>query len=208
MKLRLDKIQRDFLWGGGSLERKPHLVKWATICLERLKGSLGVKNLSILNKALLSKWSWWYVKEKEAWWVEVIRRKYGEDEGGWSSRFTWESYGVGLWKSLRRWSVLVSNHLSFVVGDGKRMKFWEDSWCGDTSLIDAYHSLFTIACAKNAWVGDVWSAEMGRDCWNPTFVRPFNDWELDDVESLFCRIGGRRVIEGVEDRVQKWFVFC
>ena len=27
VSLRLEKIQRDFLWGGGALERKPHLVK-------------------------------------------------------------------------------------------------------------------------------------------------------------------------------------
>ena len=25
---RLDKVQRDFLWGGGSVERKAHLIKW------------------------------------------------------------------------------------------------------------------------------------------------------------------------------------
>ena len=49
---------------------------------------------------------------------------------------------------------------------------------------------------------------MGGGCWNPTFFRPFNDWEMDDVESLLCRIGRRRVIEGVEDKVQKWDVFC
>ena len=146
------------------------------------------------------------MREKEAWWVEVIRRKYGEEEGGWFSCSPKESYGVGMWKSLRSWSVLVSNHLSFVVGDGKRIKFWKDSWCGDTLLFDAYPSLFTIACAKSAWVGEVWSAEMGGGCWNHTFFRPFNDWEMDDVESLLCWIGGRR--EGVEDKVQKWFVFC
>ena len=27
VRLRLEKIQRDFLWGGGALERKLHLVK-------------------------------------------------------------------------------------------------------------------------------------------------------------------------------------
>ena len=208
VKLRLDKVQRDFLWGGESLERKPHLVKWVTICSKRRNRGLGVKNLSILNNALLSEWSWRYAREKDAWSVEVIRRKYGEEEGGWSSCFPRKSYGVGLWKSLSRWSVLVSNHFSFVVGDGKRTKFWKESWCGDTSLIDAYPSLFTIACVKNAWVGDGWSEEMGGGFWNPTFLIPFNDWEMDAVESLLCRIGGRRVIEGVEDRVQKWFVFC
>ena len=40
---------------------------------------------------------------------------------------------------------MVSNHFSFVVGDGKRTKFWKDSWYSDTSLVDAYPSLFTIA---------------------------------------------------------------
>ena len=31
VKLRLDKIQRDFLWGGGSLERKFHLINWDSV---------------------------------------------------------------------------------------------------------------------------------------------------------------------------------
>ena len=33
--LRLEKIQRDFLWGGGALENKPHLVKWDIVCLDK-----------------------------------------------------------------------------------------------------------------------------------------------------------------------------
>ena len=53
IKLRLKQIQRDFLWGGGALERKPHLVRWALVCLDNRKGDLGVKCLSSLNKALL-----------------------------------------------------------------------------------------------------------------------------------------------------------
>ena len=48
----------------------------------------------------------------------------------------------------------------------------------------------------------MWSAELGGGCWNPTFVRHFNNWEMDDVESLLCWIGWRRVIEGVEDKVR------
>ena len=35
IKLRLEKIQRDFLWGGGNLERKLHLVNWETVCLSK-----------------------------------------------------------------------------------------------------------------------------------------------------------------------------
>ncbi|KAL6343505.1 hypothetical protein AAG906_024870 [Vitis piasezkii] len=31
---RLEKIQRDFLWGGGVLEKKPHLVNWSSVCAD------------------------------------------------------------------------------------------------------------------------------------------------------------------------------
>ena len=37
VKLRLEKIQRDFFWGGGALEKRPHLVKWAIVCLDKKK---------------------------------------------------------------------------------------------------------------------------------------------------------------------------
>ena len=57
VKLKLDKIQRDFLWGGGSLERKFHLTNWESVCQSKEKGDLGICNLSNLNKALLEKWS-------------------------------------------------------------------------------------------------------------------------------------------------------
>ena len=56
--LRLEKIQRDFLWGGGALVQRPHLVRWNLVCLERKKGGSGVRNLALMNKAFLSKWNW------------------------------------------------------------------------------------------------------------------------------------------------------
>ena len=42
VKLRLKKIQRDFLWGGGNPERKLHLVNWDTVCLSKEKCGLGI----------------------------------------------------------------------------------------------------------------------------------------------------------------------
>ena len=60
---RLEKIQRDFLWDGGNLERKPHLVNWKTVCLEKSRGGLGVRGLSVMNQALLCKWCWRFANE-------------------------------------------------------------------------------------------------------------------------------------------------
>ena len=81
IRLRLDQIQRDFLWGGGALERKTHLVKWTTVFLDKRKGGLGVKCLFILNKALLYKWSWWFAIERWVFWNQVIKEKYGRSKG-------------------------------------------------------------------------------------------------------------------------------
>ena len=58
VRLGLEKIWRDFLWGGGgALVHRPHLVRWNLVCLEKRKGGLGVRNLVLINIALVSKWN-------------------------------------------------------------------------------------------------------------------------------------------------------
>ena len=55
VKIRLDKIQRDFLRVGGNLDRNIHLVNWGTVYKSKESGGLGVRRLEILNKSLLGK---------------------------------------------------------------------------------------------------------------------------------------------------------
>ena len=43
VKMRLEKVQRDFLWGEGALEKRPHLVKWVVVCSHKKKGGLGIR---------------------------------------------------------------------------------------------------------------------------------------------------------------------
>ena len=106
------------MWEDGALEQKTYLVRWTLVCLDKRKGGLGVKCLSSLNKALSCKWSWRFANERGALWNQVIRGKYGEEQGGWCSKEVKGGYGVGLWKAIRREWHIVSNRLSFVVGNG------------------------------------------------------------------------------------------
>ena len=68
MKGRLEKIQRDFFWGGGSDARKIHLVNWKTVSQGKSKGGLGIRNLELLNRALLGKWIWRFFAEENSIW--------------------------------------------------------------------------------------------------------------------------------------------
>ena len=43
VKMRIERIQRNFLWGGGVLERRPQLVKWEVVCRDKESGGLGIK---------------------------------------------------------------------------------------------------------------------------------------------------------------------
>ena len=47
---RLEKIQREFLWGGGSLEKKPHLVNWIIVCTTKKKGVLACVDFPISTR--------------------------------------------------------------------------------------------------------------------------------------------------------------
>ncbi|RVW20562.1 putative ribonuclease H protein [Vitis vinifera] len=123
VKLRLEKIQRDFLWGGGALEKRPHLVKWAVVCSHKTKGGLGIRNLSILNRALLCKWSWRFAVEGDSYWKLIISMKFGIERGGWRTRGVREGYGVGLLKEISKEVLLLLNNVSFSVGMAKGCGF-------------------------------------------------------------------------------------
>ena len=118
---RLERIQRQFMWGGGNL-----LVKWATICTEKKKRGLGLRNFSWLNRALLCKWSWRFANERNALWRKVASSKFGETARVWHSCDIRGGFGVGLWKEIRKeWPIFLQN-AALSLGDGRRISFWKD----------------------------------------------------------------------------------
>ncbi|WJZ82701.1 hypothetical protein VitviT2T_002436 [Vitis vinifera] len=201
VSLRLEKIQRDFLWGGGALERKPHLVNWDIVCLDKRKGGLGVRRLSTLNRALLCKWNWRFANERENLWRHVISRKFGEEEGGWYTREVREGFGVGFWMEIRKEGALLQNKVVFSVENGRSVKFWKDNWCENFALCNSFPSLYAFASFKEAWVVELWDPSGEERVWSPSFSRPFNDWEVEEVERLLLTIRGRRLNPLLEDRM-------
>ena len=50
-----------------------------------------------------------------------------------------------MWKGF-------NDRIGFRVGDGKRVRFWKDRWCGEEPLAMTFPKPFSIAPDKEAWV--------------------------------------------------------
>ena len=61
--IRIERLQRYFLWGGIDESPKFCLVKWAQVCSPLQSGGLGIRNLRTFDQDLLGKWLWRYGRE-------------------------------------------------------------------------------------------------------------------------------------------------
>jgi hypothetical protein len=77
---QLNRIQRNFIWGGGTEDKRLCWVKWDQICRPKDEGGLGVKNLETFNRSLLSKWKWRFIQEGEAIWANLLQFRYSHLE--------------------------------------------------------------------------------------------------------------------------------
>lgn len=148
--MRLERIQRDFLWGGGNQYQKPHLVKWSTVCIEKKMRGFNVRSLSTSIR-LFCNMELVFANDRDALERGVIRRKFGELSVGWcsgASREVWTS----IWKEIRKeWETLLPNAM-FLVGEGRRVRFKKDRWCGEEALCPSFPSLFNLAAQKMLWL--------------------------------------------------------
>ena len=99
----------------------------------------------------------------------------------------------------------LSKYLSFVVGEGTRIRFWHDRWIGDTTLKDLYPELYVCSAIKDACSSEIlWIPEGGTiRVWNLTFYRAFEDWELDASYSLLQLIQSR-IPQGTRSDTLYW----
>ena len=144
MAIRLECIQRNFLWGSSGKRFKYPLMAWEKVCLRRELGGLGIRKLVPFNQALLGKWLWRYGHETSHLWRRVIAMKYGEGKGGWCTRACSRAHGCGLWRSISEGWETFAKHFSVVVGDGSCILFWHDKWTGDVPLKSLYPQLFLM----------------------------------------------------------------
>jgi hypothetical protein len=149
---KIDYFRSQFFWQGSDYKKKYRLAKWEILFQPKEVGGLGIQNIDIQNKCLLSKWLFKLLNE-DGLWQTLLRKKY-------LSRYTLTKVtskpgDSHFWAGLMKVKDTFLNLGSFILKNGTQIRFWEDRWLGLQPLMTQYPSLYNIARKKNATVASV-----------------------------------------------------
>ncbi|CAN1767816.1 Putative ribonuclease H protein At1g65750 [Linum perenne] len=134
---RIDRLIRDFVWGGTPEKRKTNLISWDCVCRSKTHGGLGLRKARELNLAYLMKLGWAIVKDPTRLWVRVVTSKYlKETDAGPVLRR--KSGGSALWRGIRSvWHTMVGASQQSI-RNGKDTLFWLSKWVDSDVVLADY----------------------------------------------------------------------
>uniref|UniRef100_A0A7N2R7M9 Reverse transcriptase zinc-binding domain-containing protein n=1 Tax=Quercus lobata TaxID=97700 RepID=A0A7N2R7M9_QUELO len=94
-----------------------------------------------------------------------------------------------------------SRHILYDIGDGSRVKFWQDWWCGETSLAVRYPDLFRFCRNKDASVAELLMSTNGVRFWDVRFVRGVHARDLEAMSDFLETIYGSSIRGLGEDKM-------
>jgi hypothetical protein len=132
---KLDRLNRDFLWGSSEEKKKMHMVGWDKVCRAKSLGGLGLYACKPRNVALLAKLNWWLLEEKDALWVRTILAKYSPN-GVMEVKKRLNMCGSSTWRGIKKGYEVFRKGIRWVVNNGQCVSFWHDKWLGEKLIRD------------------------------------------------------------------------
>ena len=86
----------------------------------------------------------------------------------------------------------------FVVGNGERIRFWEDLWWGDQPLGSQYPKVFTVVFDKNIHIASILGFSRPFS-WNFNFCCNLSHSEIEDLEGFMRSLDGLHLSPLVSD---------
>jgi hypothetical protein len=177
----MEKPIRAFLWASSRNKRKYYLVSWEIICKPKIKGGLGIKNLTKFNISLMCKW-WWKLENAEGPRQKFMWRKYLENSTVFSVGH--KQKDSALWTDMLHVKEIYLCGRKMQVGNGTRTHFWGDSWCDSISLKQKFPALYEISNDQ-----DITVAQAARLRWQLSFRRWLTvdlQEQLRDLRNILC----------------------
>lgn len=202
----IKSLQCRFLWGENGVEKKISWVNWDVICKKKNEGGLGVRNLGRFNRALLGKWVWRFLVNKNSLWCKVLRSRHGElifkngcfsfRRGGGRRSGWWSKIVTLLGGENGKWFV---DNLSMRLGNGLSTSFWEGPWMGAVSIRDRFPRLFHLSEQKEIMVGEmgVWEEEEWK--WDLRWRMDLFGREIDYANELMSLLDRFKLMPNKED---------
>ncbi|KAH1114363.1 hypothetical protein J1N35_007741 [Gossypium stocksii] len=227
----IERIARQFIWGGSLGRSKTALVGWDSICQPKACRGLGFRHLHDQNNSFLMKIRFNLVSCKDALWVRVLHSKYG-----WKSQLPSSIHRSNyshLWQSLSKVWPLFYEKLMWSIGDGSTIRGWKDIWIpkGKRITWSCLFGLITWKLWKNmnlfifqainwtaqdilksflSWAQHFESFLFGKtDSTGPLEIHQHcsDDWVLLFIDGVVVRASGNGFAGGVvHDRDGKWIL--
>lgn len=154
---KMDVIRKKFFLGelanGEEYVRKLHTVSWNLIFSSKEKGGLNLSKIESRILVLLSKWWWKFNAEKtrigyNSFWKYGHNFIYNAEESPKNMSLMFKE--ILNCRNEYALSCSISNRMfKWSVGDGTKVKFWKDYWCGNDELRISFHRLYSLALDKD-----------------------------------------------------------
>lgn len=125
----IQQKMRKFIWNGKQDQDKIPLMAWDRVCKLKGGGGAGLCDWKLINEVMGAKLVWQMYSKLKQRWVHILQAKY-LDNGDRVRILTVENppRGSALWNFLVNCRSLITNHLTWQIGDGHKAIFWQDSW--------------------------------------------------------------------------------
>ncbi|GKV42979.1 hypothetical protein SLEP1_g50328 [Rubroshorea leprosula] len=207
--LSLDKIRRNFLWGGEEGKRKTSWVCWDMVCKSKMEGGLGVKELRSFNLALLGKWWSRLASGNNGLFCRIIEGKYGSVDSHWLEWVQENGLkGSSWWRNICKLDHIAQNKRGWLsdgfnlkMGEGNTVRFWKDMWTGNQSLADQFPALFRVSSRKEDRICNMGEWRDGKWEWFVRWRRSLFEWEKNKWSELQALLD---ISKPVQEQKDKW----
>ncbi|KAL9663301.1 hypothetical protein QQ045_028141 [Rhodiola kirilowii] len=119
----INSICANFLWSGKSTRKGCHLLDWNSVCSEKKEGGLGIKNLDIMNDAMVMNQLWELNKNNLNVWSEWIKAYWTKGTHWWENdsliQSSWVLRRLAYCKKLSAKCTEVSDGRLVWIGEGE-----------------------------------------------------------------------------------------
>ncbi|KAL2247994.1 UNVERIFIED_CONTAM: hypothetical protein Sindi_2651700 [Sesamum indicum] len=131
----IEKRLRAFLWKGTTNSGYAK-VAWKDICRPKEEGGLGFKDISTLNRALMTKKLCDVIRcDKTSIWVEWLYKGRLQHTSVWTITDHGGSWG---WRKILRLRMFLRTMVDYRIGDGRNFFLWQDPWHHLGPLCDTF----------------------------------------------------------------------